>query len=109
MNFQHFDPNEILLPPLAHEFAHTVADILVAEKFKTDAPLFLVHDMVMMLTIDLLEASELSSPKYHGMTGEIPLIIDDTERRSSTASRMLYISKIATAALCLAYEAQHNN
>lgn len=109
MNFQQFDPSEILLPPLAHEFAHMVADILVAERFKTDAPLFLVHDAVIMLTIDLLEASELSSPKFHGMTDEIPLVVDNLEKRSSTASRMLYISKIATTALCLAYSSQHDN
>lgn len=103
MNFQDFDPEHIQLPPLAKELAHIISDLLIAERFNTNAPLFLVHSTIMTLTIDMLEASELSSPKFHGMTDEIELVVGNPLNRSAVANRMLYISKIATTALCLAY------
>lgn len=106
MIFQDIEITRITLLPLADELAHSVADLLSEGPFNLDLPLVLIHDLAMTLTIDLLEASEVTSPKFHGITEEIELVITDCESRSAVANRMLYISQIATVALTIAKQNQ---
>ncbi|MEN8721798.1 MAG: hypothetical protein ABF335_02810 [Alphaproteobacteria bacterium] len=107
MIFQDFEITRITLLPLADELAHSVADLLSEGPFNLNLPLILVHDLAMTLTIDLLEASEVSSPKFHGLSDEIEAVITDCETRSAAANRMLYIAQIATVALTIAKQEQN--
>ncbi len=92
------------LPPLALELVEAVASLIANSSAVLTLPLPLLHDLSFTMLIDLLESSELQSPKYHGMAEEIPALVTDGNVRSTVANRMLFLGQLASHALCRAAE-----